>query len=527
MIIGLLLLISTGCLSVERYNAHLERELTVEQQIKDIDFVHRKLKKNHPKLDWYVSQDMIDYRFDSLKSTIKQSLKPNDFFLKIQPIISEIRHGHTDVMPLFPKHPKEELKRIKDSSGPLSQLTTFWQNDSLYLVSSKSKDTLVKPGAVIMSIDSISPTHYYNKFNQTFYGDGFNTSYFQNRLSRSFFTYYYNLEHPIKDSILFELSYQGKKYPYWAKRTFKKTEEKKKNHDKKDTVRVQLPKKVSTVNKLKSYEFSLNSTNKTYSRILSFPTNDSTFAMLRVSTFSYGDYAKDYKEIFELIKKYNVQNLVLDLRNNGGGRLADAFQLFSYFVPNQNEFLAKQSIVKPSAFQHAIVSLFPKWSRPIVYPVSFLSHLITRRDESGYYIKPQLSRIRNNNPDHPYTGNLYVIINGGSFSASSLISSNLKGFNRAFFVGEETGGDANGSVAGLMPKYELPHSKLKLHIGTVFLEPKYFQTEVKGHGVFPDKEIKTTLEDRIKNIDPQLRWIVSDVKNNNQAIRQLLLNSTP
>lgn len=527
IVLGFLILISTGCLSVERYNAHLERDLTVEQQLKDIEFVHRKLKKNHPKLDWYVSQEMIDFRFDSLKATIKQTLKPNEFFLKLQPVVSEIRHGHTDVMPLFPRYPKHELKRIKDSSGPLSQLTTFWQNDSLYLVQTKTKDSLVKPGAVILSIDSIAPTYYLNKFHHTFYGDGFNTSYFQNRLNRTFFTYYYNLEHPIKDSVLFELSYQGKKYPYWAKRTFKKGEENKKIADKKDTIRVQMPKKVATVNPLKSYEFSFNKSNKTYARVLSFPTNDSTFAMLRVSTFSYGDYTKDYQKIFELIKTHKVKNLVLDLRNNGGGRLADAFQLFSYFVPNQDEFLAKQSIVKPSAFQHAIVSLFPKWSRPIVYPISLLSHLITRKDDTGYYIKPQLSRIRNNPPDHPYTGNLYVIINGGSFSASSLISSNLKGFNRAYFVGEETGGDANGSVAGLMPKYELPHSKLKLHIGTVFLEPKYYQTEVKGHGIFPNKEIKTTLEDRIKNSDPQLRWIITDVKQNNKALRQIIPHTTP
>jgi hypothetical protein len=42
-----------------------------------------------------------------------------------------------------------------------------------------------------------------------------------------------------------------------------------------------------------------------------------------------------------------------------------------------------------------------------------------------------------------------------SFSASSLISSNLK-VQKSNFVGEETGGAFNGTVVGFMPVVELP-----------------------------------------------------------------------
>jgi C-terminal processing protease CtpA/Prc len=44
------------------------------------------------------------------------------------------------------------------------------------------------------------------------------------------------------------------------------------------------------------------------------------------------------------------------------------------------------------------------------------------------------------------------MINGGSFSASSLISSNLK-LQRVTFVGEETGGAFNGTVAVACQNY--------------------------------------------------------------------------
>lgn len=510
-----------GCTSIKRYNAHIEEEISVEKLKKDVDFVHKKLIKNHPKLDYYISQDSIDYKFDSLKRNLQTPLKPNDFFLKIQAVVSELRHGHTDIIPLFKKSTKKDLKAYKNSTGPLSQLTTFWQNDSLYVVASTPKDSAIIPGSVILKIDKQEPKKIVEKYKHTFYGDGFGTTYFQNRLTRNFISYFFNLEEETKDSILYTFSYKGKKYQHLVNRKYKK--EDKKEVKKNDTIIQKSTTKVPAVKKLKSFHYSHNKSSNSYARTLSFPTNDSTFAVLKVSTFSYGKYDKDYKEIFQHISAHKVKNLVLDLRNNGGGRLADSYQLFSYFVPDKDAYLGDQLIVNSSSFQRAIVDVFPKYVKPIVYPLSLASYTITSKNQKKEnYIKPALSRIPSKNPENVYTGNLYVIINGGSYSASALISSNLKGFNRAYFVGEETGGDANGSVAGLMPNYQLPHSKLKLQIGTIFLEPNYYQTDTIGHGIYPHQEIKTTLEDRIKNVDPQLRWIINDVKNNNVELKAVI-----
>jgi hypothetical protein len=69
-------------------------------------------------------------------------------------------------------------------------------------------------------------------------------------------------------------------------------------------------------------------------------------------------------------------------------------------------------------------------------------------------------------------------------------------------VGEETGGAFNGTVAGFMPVVELPHSELKI-IGLMMMAPHH----KTGRGIFPDKEIIPTLEDRLKGNDPELSWI--------------------
>jgi hypothetical protein len=38
------------------------------------------------------------------------------------------------------------------------------------------------------------------------------------------------------------------------------------------------------------------------------------------------------------------------------------------------------------------------------------------------------------------------------------------------------------------------------------------KTNIEGRGVFPDKEILPTLEDRNNNIDPELNWILEDIR---------------
>jgi hypothetical protein len=40
----------------------------------------------------------------------------------------------------------------------------------------------------------------------------------------------------------------------------------------------------------------------------------------------------------------------------------------------------------------------------------------------------------------------------------------------------------------------------------------HHKTEIKGRGIFPDKEISTTLEDRLKENDPELNWILNDLR---------------
>ena len=89
----------------------------------------------------------------------------------------------------------------------------------------------------------------------------------------------------------------------------------------------------------------------------------------------------------------------------------------------------------------------------------------------------------------------------------------MQGSKRATFVGEETGGAYNGPIAGQMPNEKIPNSGLKLNVGLIGCIP-YYQTEKEGRGIFPDVEIIPTLQDRINDVDPEINWVLNDIKKN-------------
>ena len=236
---------------------------------------------------------------------------------------------------------------------------------------------------------------------------------------------------------------------------------------------------------------------------------------MKIRGFKIGDYKTFYKESFGKIAAHQSKTLILDLRNNGGGRVSEIADLYSYLADSTFVFLDKSEVVsKSSLFKGAYLnggSFGFKTLKTIFSPVLYTYLLLTvHKSQNGknYYATQTTPHKVSKNA---FKGKIYVLINGGSFSASSIISSNLKGSKRAFFVGEETGGAFNGTVAGFTPRVKLPNTGVQIRIGLMHIAPN-FKTTLKGHGIFPNIEIIPTIEDRIKENDPEMNWILDDIK---------------
>jgi len=510
----LILILLFGCTSVREYNKHIDEDIAVKDLKKDVDFVYKKLKRYHAKLDLYQSKKSIDYKFDSLKNTINKPLTPNELYLKLFPIFRSLKHGHTDVYPLYKKLTKKELKKYKESKSVFHNYSFFFENDSIFLVKDFSKTNPINSGAVLLYIDNVSVEDLIKKYKPSVYGDGNNKTFSNNLFGRTFLNYI-TLEQGIKDSV--ELTFlMGDKI--LSKKTFREFPKVKTKEEKSIKPVDTISKTVKRQIKLKQKKYGYSKLTKRYSKNLTFPTNDSTIAVLKITDFRKGKIRRLYKEVFTDIKNHNVQNLILDIRNNGGGFVKDAHYLYAYLVDDSDKFLGKKIVANKTSFGKSMYNLFPIASYPFLWIGSGYSYFSTfKNDENEYELHMPFSFTKIEK-DLVYNGNLYVIINGGSYSASALIAANLNENKRGFFVGEETGGDYNGTVAGLMPKFTLPHSKLKISVGTVYLSPIKQRIEL-GHGVYPNKEIKPTLDSRRKNRDVELEWILQDIKNGNKALK--------
>ncbi|WP_026718546.1 S41 family peptidase [Flavobacterium antarcticum] len=514
----LLLLFITSCTSVKKHNSLVNKPIAVDKLKSDVDFAYLKLQKLHPSLYWYISKEQLDFKFDSLKTTINKPLTSYEFYTKITPVLNEIRQGHLGVYPnskIWSKKEANEL--IKKGIGPFSQFEFMMFGDKLYVEKNNSIDSTIAVGSEIVSIDSISTERLLKKYRKLMTSDGYNTTFYKHQLPKKFSNLYV-FENGIKDSLLYQFKFNDSIKNIWITR--KKMAESKvitKDSIVKKQTKAEK-KKIALANKNRIIYNSTNgydAATKEFQRTLSFMEKDSSVAVLKIKSFSIGNYEPFYKDAFKRIKENKSKYLLLDLRGNPGGRLSEINNLYSFVADSaiafadKSEVATKTSFLKREYFNGGITT---KVLKSIVYPfyVSFMYLKVKKEGDKYYYYTSEnkVKPIRENR----FKGEMYVLIDGGSFSASSIISSNLKGSKRATFVGEETGGAFNGTVAGQMPIIELPNSKVKMRVGLMKIAAHY-KTEEVGHGIRPDVEIIPTLEDKINGNDPEMKWILDNIKN--------------
>lgn len=174
---------------------------------------------------------------------------------------------------------------------------------------------------------------------------------------------------------------------------------------------------------------------------------DKDIAYINISSFDELTY-KDFMKELKSLQDQDVKGLVLDLRNNPGG-------LLDVTADIADELLGEGVIV----------------------------YTETRDGEKEYY-KSKKSKI-----DLP----LVVLINGGSASASEVLSGAIKDYERGELIGTKTFG--KGVVQRISPLPTDDGSAIKLTISEYFT-PK--GTNIHGIGIEPD--IKVELPEDINGI---------------------------
>ena len=525
-----------SCTSVTRYNQRLATPISVVKLQKDINYIERKLHRLYPNLNGYISNDQLTSKFDSIRKVVNQPMTAKEFYFVIAPVIASVRQGHMSTawpQPLATKAQRKYYKKMGE--GPLSQFTTEWIDHKMIVLKNLSDKKALMPGAEIVTVNGITPQELFTKYRPTLTSDGFNETYIRRGFGKRLLTYFTG-ELGLQDSLKIVVKQNDSIYSMIVKRKVKpskkavdKYNEKKLGKQPKDTLKSKdtlskTTKKERQFTRRERRIFNWDPKNKEFSVSLKKSIVDTSLYILRIKNFSASKHKKAYTIIFDSIKKMKLDGLVLDLRDNPGGRIADAVNLYRHFIDQEtillqpSEVTSKTSLWKIGVLQNLSPIGYPFFLAGYPMYMGFSYFRTTKRPKGGYQYKLVGSRIIKP-ASNAYLGKLYVLINGGSFSAACIEAVALKNRPNTFFVGEETGGAFNGTVAGIMPVIRLPHSKISVRLGLMHIQT-VTQSEIKGRGIFPDITIIPTLEDRVKARDPEMEYVAKHKRNSAVSLQQ-------
>ena len=506
---------SASCISSKKYNQKLKVKHSVDKLKSDLSSIKKSLEEAHPGLYWYISKEKLDFKFDSLQSLITDSMSSIEFYRMTAPVVSDVKCGHTRLIYSGLKlSAKEKAANKKKGPAPLSQLQYKVENDKLFISANKNIFfNNFTPGAEILSIDSIPTAQFLEKTKRLFSTDGYNQTFYDEVLNKSFASYYY-LAFPKRDSNLIVLrdssglciEYLKTEKADTTKSKITAEQRKKQQHE------TLAKRKIKKKNRYKGFD-------ENQQPLLDFKidtTLEST-AILKVKSFSfpYNNFHKFFRESFKSLKENKIESLILDLRGNGGGNLMSCNLLFRYLYNKSHQFTTRADMKtrRFSTQKYIDKTAFTKFNEFILFPLLWVNNQINiKKDSLGYYSKLPTQKFKNPKKTH-FDNNLIVLINGYSFSATSLLSANLQSVKRGYFIGEETGGGYNQCTAGSIPFINLPNTGLKLRLPLKEIritEPR----ELIGRGVFPDLEVKPTILDVLKGKDVVMEKATEKVRQN-------------
>ena len=499
----------TACQSIKKSNRFMKELIPAEKLQKDVDFGYQKLKRYHPNLYWYISKEDLDYKFDSLKAQIQQPMTPNAFYFRLAPVIASIGEGHLRLRAYPKKYSKAEEKELKTKNPLFAQMEYKVLGDRLFVTQNKKNVADIKPGTEILKINNENTADLIKKYNQLYSSDGKNKTFQKYFINLTFFSFY-TLEKGYLDSAMLTVKRDNAISEIKIRRT-KKSEQEINNDDEKV--------KLTEMQKVQDYKPESN----TFNRSLKFLDADSTIAYIKIKSFSFSYAKKFYKSSFDKIKHAKSCVLILDIRDNLGGSLSEINTLYSYLTDKEfsliksPEMTSRTSGMSQNYFRGQ--GIFSSVLSAAGYPF-FLAgnYALSSKKGEHYYFRDFNSR-----PTKPqnnaFTGSIYVLVNGGSFSASSIITAKLKFEKRALIIGEETGGGNDGTVAGVNNTVTLPNSRLTLPIGLFLIRPN-ITFENKSRGVMPDFYVDPDFDNLKTQDDKTLNWVVEDVKFRNGIIHQ-------
>jgi len=407
----------------------LEEKHSVKEMQEDFLQFQKHIEEIHPFPYEFTDKEDFDRSFEAQYAKISKPLSLREFYIILVPLKAKIGCGHAHL-----DYPAEYRRIVQVYKFPL--ILKFLEN-RCYVTRDLNENSSLPLYSEIISINKIDIDRIIETLKADISADGHNGSFKTSSLEYCFQYYFANHFGAPKE---FNIKYR--------------TEE---NADIHKTMIPAIPCS------------SINYSNKVPKDLSIEILSQKDTAVLTIDSFIYyGEKNKIFfsfiDKAFQKIEQENINNLIIDLRGNGGGDPFCASYLLSYIEKEPTVYFSKP------------YGKYADLSKPI--PLA----------------------------ENPYRGNLFIITDESNFSTTGHFCAILKYHNIGTFIGQETGGTYTCNAA--VRTFDLKNTGLILKLAT-----GSFAAAVSGlpkdRGIIPDHRVQTNIEDLKSNRDTVLEYALS------------------
>jgi hypothetical protein len=482
--LSVLILLSSCAVSKSNYNPN--KKFSPQQLQKDYELFRNILEESHPSLYWYTPKDSIDYYFEEGEKSLKDSLTEIKFRNVLSYVVSKVRCGHTSV------RPSKDAARYSDRTRTwMFPLNVKAWGDTVMVTSNLSRrDSNVIRGVVLKSIDNKSVSAIIDSMFQYISADGYNTTHkYQSISNGGVFRSMYGSIYGLKSRMPVE-------YIDVAGRLRK--------NDLSlgilpiDTARIIREMQYPSPPKKERRKAVLQSM-----RNLRIDTNLNA-AFLEINTFASGnDLRPFFKSSFKKIGRQNIQNLVVDIRGNGGGNVILSNLLTKYI--SDKPFKIADTLYAMKRKSH-----YSGYMKNYFLNRLFLLFLTHKKRDGHYHFSHYENKYFKPKKKNHFNGTTYILTGGNTFSAATLFTKALIDQPDVIVVGEETGGGAYGNSAWLIPDVTLPNTKVRFRLPLFRLVID--KNAQKGRGVIPEVEADPSVNAIRRNEDYKVSKVLEMIR---------------
>ncbi|MFZ2905834.1 MAG: S41 family peptidase [Cyclobacteriaceae bacterium] len=438
-----LLLISSAGFSQSPADAPV---FTPEALKQDLNFLFEKLEAIHPSLYHYTSKAEIDELRAATEKMFNRPMTRLEFAQKVIPIVSQLSDAHTSLGFL-----QKEYSTFLKNGGKVFPLDVLIRENRIFTTAAHATDSIV-PSTEILSINGVRSTEVlktlrsYISAELDFYRDI--------RVQRAFrrmlwFVYGWDNDFDL------QLSTNGEV----------------------------INRKIQGITEVALSE----SYRKTGSTIVSpfsyYPLENKIGVIDFQSMKNLKKFSSFLDSTFAVIGQNNIQYLVIDIRNNGGGDSKLGEALFDYIADKPYKQFERAEI-KNSVEAGRVKNKNSKKNGTI----SVI--------QNTNFITPKKTK-------NKFTGTTYLLTSHVTFSSAHALAVAFKCYEMGTILGEETGGILE--PFGDLIEFKLPNTQLQGWCS----HKKFVHPCSDGllHGVKPDVEIIPSAQDMATGNDPALEYI--------------------